>query len=115
MTAAQWLTKFLAGDLGRLAPLKYHEPTPDNAVRGVYVINGPAGVYVGESYDCWNRLTLDTAVRLGLDCGVIRELPSASTAQRVQVETEIANMFRSKGFTIISRHNGKLHGPQSSQ
>lgn len=115
LTAAQWITRFLAGEYGELCPLEYTEPTPSNAVRGVYAINGPAGVYIGESFDCWNRGTLNMAVCLGLDCGIIRELPSANTWERIQAETEVAKMFASKGFTVISYHGGKLHGSQSSQ
>lgn len=84
--------------------LKYMTNTKESAVSGVYAILGPNGVYVGESTDCWGRNTLDLAVRLGLDCGIIRETPKLTTFQRRLIESSISGLFRSRGMKIVSRH-----------
>ncbi len=70
-------------------------------VAGVYAILGPDGVYVGESTDCWNRSTLVFAVRLGLDCGIIREANCATKDGRLTNEYEVQELYKSRGFPII--------------
>ena len=82
----------------RIRPIS-HSTVP---ICGVYAILGPEGVYVGESTDCWNRGTLDLAVRLGLECGIVRELSNSTQGERFRVETEVARLFRARGFPIVS-------------
>lgn len=77
-------------------------------VSGVYAIQGPAGVYVGESRDCWYRGTLDLAVRLGLECGVVREVSvrthheRANTLIRQAAEKEVVALFSRRGMFVVS-------------
>jgi hypothetical protein len=70
-------------------------------VAGVYVINGPNGVYVGQSTDCWSRGTLHLAVLLGLDCGVIREEPI--DWKRLKAERDVMQVFKLKGMNVVSQ------------
>ena len=76
-------------------------------VAGVYAIHGPNGVYVGQSVDCWGRTTFQFALALGLDCGIVRELPRKSFAGRRRVETEVARIFARRGFKVVSHHAGR--------
>lgn len=79
-------------------------------VPGVYAIHGPSGVYVGAAVDCWKRDSLLLAVKLGLECGIVREvsLAGASYYKRHdrlrRVETAVADMFRRRGFHVVSKH-----------
>lgn len=72
-------------------------------VSGVYAIQGPNGVYVGESHDCWGRATLRTAALLGFECGIVRELPGADRLARIRAEAEVAKIFKTRGLTVLSR------------
>lgn len=72
-------------------------------VRGVYAIHGPGGVYVGQSASCWERQTLLMARILGLDCGVIRQMPGASRRTLVRAEAEVAGLFESRGLKVVSQ------------
>ncbi len=73
-------------------------------VSGVYAIAGPEGVYVGEAADCWHRSTLALAVRLGLDCGVVREMPGSTARERQRAETAVAYHFLTSGLMVVSAH-----------
>ena len=73
-------------------------------VSGVYAVCGPNGVYVGESYDCWNRGTLELAAVLGLECGIVREMPGASRLELVRAEAEVAKIFQKRGMVILSKY-----------
>ncbi len=72
-------------------------------VSGVYAILGPNGVYVGESGHCWSRGTLATAVKLGLPCGIVRELPGYTRLARLPVEAEVAQLFIARGLPVVSK------------
>lgn len=74
-------------------------------VAGVYAILGHDNkVYIGESAFCWWRNTLVMAAKLGLSCGIIRELPGSSMRDRRRHERAVAELFASRGFTIVSEH-----------
>lgn len=106
MTAAQWITNFLAGNYGTLqTPLEYSPATTVIGTSGVYAIEGPFGVYVGQSWDCWSRGTLAIAVKLGWPCGIIRELPGSDDCERRRVEALIAQLFRDRGFAVVSKND----------
>ena len=102
-TATTWISDFLSGRLGYLVDLEYAEPELRECINGVYAVHGNNCVYVGESVDCWNRSTLEFAVRLKLDCGIIRETPGASQSERQEVEAEVARLFIDRGFHVVSR------------
>lgn len=75
---------------------------------GVYAIQGPNGVYVGQSSDCWGRSTFQFAIALGLECGIVRELdPRKSLEGRLRVEAAVARLFARRGLTVISHHRGR--------
>jgi len=76
----------------------------DKPTCGVYVIQSPAGVYVGQSRDCWNRRTFRIAMTRGLPCGIIRELPLDIEQSILDTaECAVADIFHSRGFHITAR------------
>lgn len=79
-----------------------HRERHHKKVSGIYAIEGPRGVYVGESADCWGRDTLRLAVMLGLECGIIREMPGADRLWRIRGERAVAQMFERRGFKVLS-------------
>lgn len=84
-----------------------------DVVEGVYAIAGLDGaVYVGESTDCWDRDTLKMAMRLGLDCGIVRELSNSTTKERRFQEALVAKLFRDRGLRVVSNH---VNAPRSAR
>src|SRR5260221_8646008 len=78
-------------------------------ISGVYAILGPNGVYVGESSDCWGRNTLGLAVLLGLECGIIREMPHQARLARTRAEREVAQLFQRRGLPVVSSFMGERY------
>ncbi|HLA81831.1 MAG TPA: hypothetical protein VJP78_09500 [Thermoleophilia bacterium] len=69
---------------------------------GVYVACGPDGVYVGQSRRCFHRnapLTL-----LGIDWGVVVEMPESTSGERFKVEELVAESWAARGFKLVSRN-----------
>jgi hypothetical protein len=76
---------------------------------GVYAILGPNGVYVGQSLDCLNRGSLQLAIKLGLQCGIVREVrraypERAMRARLLRNESAVARLFARRGLSVVSRH-----------
>lgn len=87
-----------------------------NKICGIYIINGPAGVYVGQSKDCYGRESLILATKLGLDWGIVRELPcSMSYQERVSTEMEVAQQWEDRGFVVVSRNTHKALSKSQKQ
>jgi hypothetical protein len=74
-------------------------------VSGVYVVEGPAGIYVGESEDCYARNWEFT--RLGIPWRVVKLMPGASRKEREKVERETAEAYRSRGLVVVSKHKNE--------
>ena len=73
---------------------------------GVYVACGPDGVYVGQSRRCFHRnapLTL-----LGIDWGVVVEMPGSTIGDRFRVEELVAESWASRGFKLVSRNTREI-------
>ena len=101
--AVQWIRNYLNGEYEPLDnPPRVSRPM-DRIGGGVYAIQGPNGVYVGQSADCGARHTLRLAVKLGWPCGIVRELPGATGDQRLAAEAQVARLFSCRGMRVISR------------
>jgi hypothetical protein len=78
-------------------------------VPGVYAIHGPNGVYVGQSVDCWKRDSFLMAMKLGLECGIVREVSLRGASRQhlplQRAEVAVAEMFRRRGFRVVSEHH----------
>lgn len=72
------------------------------AAAGVYVAQGPAGVYVGEAVDCFSRNRQLTI--MGVSWGIVREMPGSTLSERRKAECEVADYWASRGWIVVSRN-----------
>ena len=81
-------------------------------ITGVYVVQGPAGVYVGEAVDCFARNRKINI--LGIPWGIVRELPGSTRRERIAVERQVADAWEARGFVIVSRNTsaGRRFSPE---
>jgi hypothetical protein len=71
-------------------------------IAGVYAVNGPAGIYVGEADDCFRRNNF--VMKLGLDWGIVLEMPGSTKQERMVAEGETADAWAARGFAVVSRN-----------
>lgn len=79
---------------------------------GVYVARHATEartIWVGEAADCFKRNQHLT--RLGIEWGVVREMPGSSKKQRTAAEATISEVWVARGFVLCSNYAGGWKGP----
>jgi hypothetical protein len=71
-------------------------------VCGIYVAQGPSGVYIGASVDCYGRN--EQLTRLGVAWGIVREMPGSTDKERRSAEGEVAEQWAARGWAVVSRN-----------